>query len=127
MVHAVLKNSIRYQRPPSAWYGRGGEWTDRDHLLTLAHTLYEAALCPDCGRTVEECSRSAYTIETRTCNATAAVELWRKENKDPPPGQVLSAKRVEHAGGINPTTASAPQWWLEAHGYNPDGTPKEGG
>ena len=127
IVRAVLKNSVRYQQPPSAWFGRDGTWTDRDRLLTIAYTLYEATLCSECGRTVEECSSNAYQVHTRTCNATAAIERWRKEHKKPPPGQVLSVERIERTGGINPTIASAPDWWKEQNGYNPDGSPKEGG
>lgn len=124
LVRAVLKNSVRYQRPPSAWFGRAGEWTDRDHLLTIAYTLYEATLCGDCGRPVDECRRDSYRVETRICRATAAVEQYRKTNKNPPPGTVLTAVKVDE-NGPSPTIASAPDWWKAKHGFNPDGSPKE--
>lgn len=113
---ALLNTSVRYQRPPSAWVGGDGEWTDRDHLLTHAHSLYEAALCPDCGRPLVECESGTYTVQTRICGPSAAVAKWRRENKTPPDGVVLSTVRSE-ADANSATIESAPQWWKDKHGY----------
>ncbi len=121
----MLRVSAQYQQPPSLWFGGDGSWTEKDRALTLAHEVYKSGLCGDCGRPVDECSSGSYKVETRTCQPTAAVERWRKENKTTPPGVVLTAVKIEHEGGVNPTAASAPDWWKEQNGYNPDGTKKE--
>lgn len=95
--------------------GGDGSWTERDHLLTHAHSLYEMGLCPDCGRTLAECGSGTYHVETRICGPSAAVARWRKENKEPPPGIVLTTVRSE-AAADSPTVASAPAWWREKYG-----------
>ncbi|VXA92269.1 conserved hypothetical protein [Citricoccus sp. K5] len=95
--------------------GGDGTWTDRDHLLTHAHTLYQRMLCPDCGRTLTECGSGAYNVQTRICEPSAAIQRWRKENKDPAPGIVLFAVPSE-AAADSPTVASAPAWWREKYG-----------
>ncbi|MDI3330706.1 MAG: hypothetical protein QJR09_08220 [Micrococcus sp.] len=75
-------------------------------------------LCPDCGRPLTECGTGAYHVEERICGPSAAVARWRKENKDPAPGVVLSAVRTEpsEATLANPTLASAPDWVKEKFG-----------
>lgn len=100
--------------------GGDGTWTDRDHLLTHAHTLYEMDLCPDCGRPLEECGSGHYHVETRICGPSAAVERWRKDNKDPAPGIVLSTVRGEasEVSLNNPTLASAPDWVKKKFGIS---------
>lgn len=113
-VLALLDTSVRYQRPPSAWVGGDGEWTEKDHLLTHAHTLYQRSLCPDCGHTREACAAGAWAVTTRTCGPSAAVERWRKENPNPDPGTVVSVQPAATAQAA--TLESAPDWWREKYG-----------
>ena len=113
-VLALLDTSVRYQRPPSAWVGGDGEWTEKDHLLTHAHTLYQRSLCPDCGHTREVCGSGHWEAITRVCGPSAAVETWRKDNPNPDPGTIVTVAPGEAARAE--TLKTAPQWWLDQYG-----------
>ncbi|MEO9246470.1 hypothetical protein ABDK96_02100 [Citricoccus nitrophenolicus] len=73
-------------------------------------------LCPDCGRPASECGSEQYMVQTRVCGPSAAVDQWRKDNKNPPPGVVLSTVKVK-AAVDSPAVQTAPEWWLRKHGY----------
>lgn len=73
-------------------------------------------LCPECGRSVETCRDGQWSVETRTCQPTAAVARWRDQNPKPAPGIVLSAVQRAVTPQDNPTLASAPDWVKARHG-----------
>ncbi len=91
----MLATARAYQQPPTAWVGGDGEWTDRDRTITLAHTIYEASLCPECGYPREVCrsGEAAFEVAKETCHAREAIDQLRQEraktNTDPDPGEIL--------------------------------------
>lgn len=86
---ALHRTAETWGRPPTAWLGGNGEWTEQDNIFTHAVTLYKAGLCPECGQPFEVCETGAYYPETRVCQSTATTEQWRKENPTPPPGTIV--------------------------------------
>lgn len=105
-------------QPPSVFLGGDGDWTVQDRVLVHAHTLYQQALCPECGQPKTECSSTSYQVTTRVCRASAAVQDWRDQNKTPSPGTLVYPIPSE-AEENSVTVGSAPQWWLDKYGGNP--------
>ena len=93
----MLSTARTYQQPPTAWLGGDGSWTDRDRVITLAHTMYEAGLCPECGHHTSLCRGShEFVAHVETCNAKAAIERKREEiSKSGDNHGVVVSARVE--------------------------------
>lgn len=91
----MLATARAYQQPPTAWVGGDGAWTDRDRTITLAHTIYEASLCPECGYPREVCrsGEHGFDIGHETCHAKARIDQHRqdqaKSKTEPEPGEVI--------------------------------------
>lgn len=86
----------------------------RDRTLIYAWTLYQASLCPECGRPRTVCEGTAFDVETRTCGPSAAVEAWREQNPKPGPGVRVSAVPAT-TERVSEAIASAPRWWVAQH------------
>lgn len=63
---------------------------------------------------MDVCASGNYDVSMRVCQPSAAVQRWRKENKDAPEGIVLSAVRAETTME-SPTMRSAPAWVREKY------------
>lgn len=76
-------------RPPSAYFG-GDEWGDKDHLLVLAHTIYEDGL-NEMGLprhlTTHPDNDGWYQVASVIDHSVAAREQWEKDNPTHTPGE----------------------------------------
>lgn len=91
-----MQTARQWGKPPSCLITGGTEWTARDRILALGHQLYEAALCPECGRPKRVCRdpgmSGRFTIHSEICQATAALQQHRSEpGYQPTPGELLYA------------------------------------
>ena len=70
------------------------EWSDRDRRLAQALSDYEADV-HSCGHHLADSTDSMrstwYEAKSMVCGACAAVDRWKKENKDPSPGTLVYA------------------------------------
>lgn len=122
----LLDTAKSFALPPSAFlHGTpAAGMTGRDLILLHAWTLYQASLCPDCGRPRDVCASGAWTVQTRVCGPSAAIEQWRTTNRDPAPGTRLTTVKASQVQ-VSETLATAPEWWLREH--YPHLLPGEGG
>lgn len=86
-----------YGRPPSQWLG-GESWGWLDSDLTLAFSTYQRGLCGHCGYPKYMCRSDGYSweVETDTCQAKAALDMFQEQNKKPSHGEIRYVIREEN-------------------------------
>lgn len=57
-----------------------------------------------------QCETTEWEIETSICKPEAAVETWRKNNPDPPPGIKVTPIPAKVAAEQSAAAATAPEW-----------------
>lgn len=92
----VLETAEKFGRPPSRWLGGlDGEWEVKDHLLTLALTIYRDGLC-GCGKPLSVAHHPDndgwYTARTTVCHSCAAVDRQRDQKEEQKPGEKVYAQ-----------------------------------
>lgn len=105
----------RWGYPPTFWLGGDGEWTEHDKIFVHAVTLYQASLCPTCGMPKHQCENTEWEIQTSICKPEAAVEVWRKQNPDPPPGTRVTPIPSTVDPKQSAAAATAPDWVKQKH------------
>lgn len=105
----MIETAARFAVPPSVILGIGkGRWSEKDRLLTLAHTKYLKSLCPGCGHPRDRCWDTDVEVErvSYLCGVCAVSERDSSEGERRPGEKVAympTAPDVNDADELLPT------------------------